>query len=81
MDREEELQRILDNMPTVESKEALDVAISFGQYDGDHHKAWVIDEMVRALLGSKSDYEWFVDVYQMGEDGPHTHDWKHGIAP
>jgi len=28
---------------------ALDVATYFGQIDGAHHKAWVIDQMVRAL--------------------------------
>lgn len=29
---------------------ALDMAYRFGQTDGDHHKAWVIDQMVRNLL-------------------------------
>lgn len=30
--------------------EALDYA-QYGQIDGDHHKTWVIDQMVRALTG------------------------------
>ena len=30
---------------------ALDLAIRYGGIDGDHHKAWVIDQMVRALTG------------------------------
>ena len=30
---------------------ALTVAVSYGGIDGDHHKAWVIDQMVRALTG------------------------------
>lgn len=30
---------------------ALEVAVRFGGVDGDHHKAWVIDQMVRALTG------------------------------
>ncbi len=30
---------------------ALGYAHRFGQIDGDHHKAWVIDQMVRALTG------------------------------
>lgn len=29
---------------------ALAVAMQYGGIDGDHHKAWVIDQMVRALL-------------------------------
>ncbi len=30
---------------------ALKLAIRFGGIDGDHHKAWVIDQMVRELTG------------------------------
>lgn len=30
---------------------ALKMASDFGQTDGDHHKAWVIDQMVRCLTG------------------------------
>jgi hypothetical protein len=30
---------------------ALEYAGRYGQTDGDHHKMWVIDQMVRALLG------------------------------
>lgn len=28
---------------------ALTIAAQYGQVDGAHHKAWVIDQMVRAL--------------------------------
>lgn len=50
------------------NEQALNVALEFGWIDGDHHKAWVIDQMVRALTGGK--YPDFV-----GED------WDEGIAP
>lgn len=30
---------------------AIDYAVRYGQIDGAHHKAWVIDQMVRALTG------------------------------
>jgi hypothetical protein len=30
---------------------ALEFAMAFGTEDGDHHKMWVIDQMVRALTG------------------------------
>jgi len=30
---------------------ALGFAVRYGGIDGDHHKAWVIDQMVRALTG------------------------------
>ena len=57
---------------------ALDLAIRYGGIDGDHHKAWVIDQMVRALA---DDYEKLVAEAKDGEDGPETYDWNIGIAP
>lgn len=30
---------------------ALDIANCYGGIDGEHHKTWVIDQMVRALTG------------------------------
>jgi hypothetical protein len=70
---------------------ALDLASSFGQIDGDHHKTWVIDQMVRALLGAppagpdsytaSDEYETWVSQYCNGEDGPETYVWEEGIAP
>ena len=32
-------------------KSALEIAMRYGGVDGDHHKAWVIDQMVRSLTG------------------------------
>ena len=32
-------------------KKALNFAVKYGGIAGDHHKAWVIDQMVRALTG------------------------------
>jgi hypothetical protein len=32
-------------------EKALDLVIRFGGVDGDHHKAWVIDQITRALTG------------------------------
>lgn len=33
------------------TEKALDIATRSGGTDGDHHKMWVIDQMVRALTG------------------------------
>lgn len=57
---------------------ALDVAYRFAQTDGAY-KAWVIDQMVRELLGH--DYATWVHDYCKGEDGPETYSWNEGIAP
>lgn len=62
--------------------QALDIAFSFGQSDGSHHKAWVIDRMVRALLtdtadGNDSDYRASIKEYEQGGE----YEWDRGIAP
>lgn len=56
-------------------KAALEIAFSFSQIDGSHHKAWVIDQMVRKLTGEN--YEKFISDYC--EDG--NYEWDTGIAP
>lgn len=70
---------------------ALEVADSYGSIGGEHHKEWVIDQMVRALTGYVEDYEagdgnvdeymkWVAD-HCAGVDGPDTYRWSTGIAP
>lgn len=58
---------------------ALQVAREYGLIDGEHHKAWVIDQMVRALLGPE--YSKWVAGTRDGEEGPFTYEWDMGIAP
>ena len=58
---------------------ALDIAISYGQIDGNHHKTWVIDQIVRALAGEE--YDEIIRNACDGEDGPETYGWDTGIAP
>ena len=57
---------------------ALD-ALADGQVDGSHHKAWVIDQAVRALTGER--YGDWVTEYCDGVDGPETYTWDEGVAP
>lgn len=58
---------------------AIEIAVGYGGVDGVHHKAWVIDQMVRALAGDN--YEHVVAEAKDGEDGPDTYGWDEGIAP
>ena len=58
---------------------ALEIARNCAGYDGDDHKMWVIDQMVRALTGDT--YDAWVRVYENGEDGPQTYEWDTGIIP
>lgn len=58
---------------------ALELAVRYGGIDGDHHKLWVIDQMVRALAGKH--YDALISEARAGEDGPETYSWDVGIAP
>ena len=61
-------------------EKALEIAFQYGQIDGDHHKTWVIDQMVRTLTGDK--YNEFVKEYETDEEtGEKEWSWKNGIAP
>ena len=54
---------------------AIDLAYQYAQIDGDHHKMWTIDQILRILLGNN--YDNFVKEYE--EDGEYA--WDTGIAP
>lgn len=62
-----------------EIRQALEVARNYGSADGEWHKQWVIDQMVRALTGDG--YEAWVAETKNGEDGPGTYGWDEGTPP
>lgn len=57
----------------------LRLAIQYGQLDGAHHKAWVIDQMVRELAGNL--YDELIVLAKDGHAGPDTYEWDVGIPP
>jgi hypothetical protein len=59
--------------------EAISIATNYGGIDGAHHKAWVIDQMVRVLAGGY--YKMVVQTAKNGKDGPDTYSWDEGIPP
>lgn len=54
---------------------AVSVIYDFGGIEGDHHRCWVIDQTLRALL--EDQYEAFIAWYE--RDGDYS--WETGIAP
>jgi len=56
---------------------ASTIATRFGGIDGDHHKQWVIDQMLRAVL-DKEEYEAWLNA--MNSD-PEYDPWDHGTPP
>ena len=72
--------KVSDGRRAIEAMEkALELIFEYGQIDGAHHKAWVIDQVVRILCGKE--YEKEIADYKNGEDGADTYEWNIGIAP
>ena len=66
--------------PTKRIEEALEIADKYGWTDGDHHKMWVIDQMVRALTGDTYS-SWIEKHRTFEEEGEVYIDWDEGIPP
>lgn len=58
-------------------REALSIIDSYGGIGGEHHKTWVIDQVVRTLCGTEEVYKKWVQDYTV--DG--AYEWDEGIAP
>ena len=74
---------IKNKIEKLQSKEekinkAIELIESYGWIDGAHHKQWVLDNIIRALV---DDYDKWLEAYQLGEDGANTYGWDEGIAP
>ncbi len=58
---------------------AVGVAEQYAQIDGGHHKMWVIDQMLRELLGN--DYNKWLEKYNYDSRENDYEEWNYGIAP
>lgn len=58
---------------------AVEVAIRYGGIDGAHHKAWVIDQMLRHLLGGS--YDEVIAESCLDDDGNVAYEHDVGIPP
>ena len=84
---EELIERVVERQDMVDDDlatpagitKALDIAFRYSQIDGAHHKAWCIDQMVRALTGDG--YDAWIKKYKYDEETGDEYDWDVGIAP
>jgi hypothetical protein len=60
-------------------EDALAVAFENGNVEGEHHKQWVIDQMVRALLGPE--YSVWVERHNADNASKDYPPWDIGTAP
>ena len=59
---------------------ALEVARRYASIEGGHHKAWVIDQMVRTLAGEGYS-DWINKVTRIHASGLVFLEWDTGIEP
>jgi hypothetical protein len=58
------------------ARKAAELAWRYGMIDGAHHKQWVIDQMLRTILGDE------YDAWVREHNGNVQYDpWDRGIAP
>jgi len=68
--------------PDIKIEEALKLIFQYGGIDGNHHKQWVLDQVVRTLTGSEEEYQAWVKLYQEAdENNDPQYMWDEGIAP
>ena len=58
---------------------AVGIAEQYAQIDGEHHKMWVIDQMLRELLGNN--YNKWLEKYNYDSRENDYEEWNCGIAP
>lgn len=75
--RQKENEELMRALSQAENKigSALLILEEDSQVDGAHHKAWVIDQIARAL--TDDEYERWVEDYCEGD----TYEWDEGVIP
>jgi len=58
-----------------QADKAIELIQQYGGIDGAHHKQWVLDQVLRLLMGDISYAAW---VEESEDEG---YDWDTGIAP
>lgn len=62
-------------------KEALDIAWRYGCVDGEHHKMWTINQIVKVLCGGEDNYNKWIHEYEKPLPDGDRYIWDYGIAP
>lgn len=71
-----------DNTAHIRIDKTLDLIKAWGGIDGDHHKQWLLDQIVRTLCLDDDEYEAWVNDYNAdSEDAGGYPEWETGVAP
>lgn len=77
--RQPELWSTRELTPQERIDAAVALALRFGGIPGDHHRAWVLDQVLRALTGPA--YVRHVQEYERTDCDPDAYSWDVGIPP
>jgi hypothetical protein len=69
--------RLAELMARFCEHDAERLAYRYGGIDGEHHKQWVVDQMLRAMLGPDRYAQW----RRVYDGDPGYSKWNEGIAP
>lgn len=70
---------VIDAILAHKIMKVVEIIEQYGGIEGDHHRAWVLDQVVRTITDEY--YEDWVKSYNQGEEGPNSYAWDKGIAP
>ena len=78
---QEDIETVLNMLKEKDKKieKVLELIFQYGQIDGEHHKTWVIDQIVRIL--TKDKYNEWIKNYVYDEETGDIYSWDKGIAP
>jgi hypothetical protein len=79
-------QSWLHPLATGTSHQALDIIYMYGGIDGDHHKQWVLDQVVHILTETTVEYDkWVIGHYRSestnNPSNPYGYHWNRGVPP
>jgi len=67
-------------MPKEGIAAAVSVIEEYGMTDGAHHKQWILDQVLRAILGAKG-YDKWLSTYNATAQSGEWPEWDQGVAP
>lgn len=72
-----EYNKLLERLERGTSHErAAAIALRYGTAEGEHHKQWVIDQMLRIIAGMA-----YPEIINVFNDNADSEKWDTGIAP
>jgi len=59
----------------------IDIIWLYGHLKNKNHKSWVIDQVLRNLIGNEDDYNEWIKKYEFDEETKTKYKWDFGTEP